>query len=192
MPTYSPESVAEHSVSLAMALNRCLSPPPFPAGGGDALITPVPLLQWPCHADPYHNMCQAFLCLRLGCSWSVVASTHHNERFTLNVQECGESTHQSAAGEPLATMWSQVMCRTLANQPWLTTVCRPALATSKATGFVHDRVSSPGLCDLCRVYTIIQGNFTLSGLIGRELNRKTVGILGTGAIGAAAARIWKV
>eukprot|EP00208_Stichococcus_sp_RCC1054_P000118 CAMPEP_0206144522 /NCGR_PEP_ID=MMETSP1473-20131121/24362_1 /ASSEMBLY_ACC=CAM_ASM_001109 /TAXON_ID=1461547 /ORGANISM="Stichococcus sp, Strain RCC1054" /LENGTH=356 /DNA_ID=CAMNT_0053540361 /DNA_START=113 /DNA_END=1183 /DNA_ORIENTATION=+ len=38
---------------------------------------------------------------------------------------------------------------------------------------------------------VLQGNFTLSGLIGRELNRKTVGILGTGAIGTAAARIWK-
>ena len=42
--------------------------------------------------------------------------------------------------------------------------------------------------DLCGT----QGNFTLSGLIGRELHRKTVGIVGTGAIGQAAAKIWKV
>jgi D-lactate dehydrogenase len=35
------------------------------------------------------------------------------------------------------------------------------------------------------------GNYTLSGLIGMELCRKTVGVIGTGAIGACAARIWK-
>lgn len=38
----------------------------------------------------------------------------------------------------------------------------------------------------------MQGNYTLSGLIGMELCRKTVGIIGTGAIGACAARIWHV
>jgi hypothetical protein len=35
------------------------------------------------------------------------------------------------------------------------------------------------------------GNYTLSGLIGVEVCRKTVGVVGTGAIGACAARIWK-
>lgn len=38
---------------------------------------------------------------------------------------------------------------------------------------------------------VLQGNFTVSGLIGRELCGKTVGIVGTGSIGIAAARIWK-
>lgn len=38
----------------------------------------------------------------------------------------------------------------------------------------------------------LQGNYTLSGLIGMELCGKTVGIIGTGAIGACAARIWHV
>jgi D-lactate dehydrogenase len=37
---------------------------------------------------------------------------------------------------------------------------------------------------------VMQGNYTLSGLIGMEICRKTVGIIGTGAIGACAARIW--
>lgn len=36
------------------------------------------------------------------------------------------------------------------------------------------------------------GNFTLSGLVGMEVNGKTVGIVGTGAIGFCAARIFKV
>ena len=36
------------------------------------------------------------------------------------------------------------------------------------------------------------GDYTLSGLVGFELRCKTVGILGTGAIGAAAARIFCV
>jgi lactate dehydrogenase-like 2-hydroxyacid dehydrogenase len=43
-------------------------------------------------------------------------------------------------------------------------------------------------------YTICNydvGNYTLSGLIGVEVCRKTVGMVGTGAIGACAARIWK-
>lgn len=39
---------------------------------------------------------------------------------------------------------------------------------------------------------LLQGNYTLSGLIGMELCRKTVGIIGTGSIGACAARIWHV
>jgi len=38
----------------------------------------------------------------------------------------------------------------------------------------------------------VQGNYTLSGLIGMEICKKTVGIIGTGAIGACAARIWHV
>ena len=36
------------------------------------------------------------------------------------------------------------------------------------------------------------GDYTLSGLVGFELRCKTVGVLGTGAIGAAAARIFCV
>lgn len=36
------------------------------------------------------------------------------------------------------------------------------------------------------------GDYTLSGLVGFELRCKTVGILGTGAIGACAARIFCV
>ena len=36
------------------------------------------------------------------------------------------------------------------------------------------------------------GDYTLSGLVGFELRSKTVGVLGTGAIGAAACRIFKV
>ena len=36
------------------------------------------------------------------------------------------------------------------------------------------------------------GDYTLSGLVGFELRCKTVGIVGTGAIGAAAARIFCV
>ena len=36
------------------------------------------------------------------------------------------------------------------------------------------------------------GDYTLSGLVGFELRCKTVGLIGTGAIGAAAARIFCV
>lgn len=36
------------------------------------------------------------------------------------------------------------------------------------------------------------GDYTLSGLVGFELKSKTVGIVGTGAIGAAACRIFSV
>lgn len=36
------------------------------------------------------------------------------------------------------------------------------------------------------------GDYTLSGLVGFELRSKTIGILGTGAIGSAAARIFCV
>ena len=36
------------------------------------------------------------------------------------------------------------------------------------------------------------GDYTLSGLVGFELRCKTVGIVGTGAIGSAAARIFCV
>ncbi len=36
------------------------------------------------------------------------------------------------------------------------------------------------------------GDYTLSGLVGFELKSKTVGVLGTGAIGAAACRIFRV
>ena len=36
------------------------------------------------------------------------------------------------------------------------------------------------------------GDYTLSGLLGFEVHGKTVGILGTGAIGAVACRIFMV
>ena len=36
------------------------------------------------------------------------------------------------------------------------------------------------------------GDYTLSGLVGFELKSKTVGVLGTGAIGASACRIFRV
>ena len=38
---------------------------------------------------------------------------------------------------------------------------------------------------------IPQGNYSLSGLVGRQAFGKTVGVLGTGAIGAEACRIFK-
>lgn len=38
----------------------------------------------------------------------------------------------------------------------------------------------------------LQGNYSLSGLVGRQMGGKTVGVLGTGAIGAEACRIFKV
>ena len=34
-----------------------------------------------------------------------------------------------------------------------------------------------------------EGNFALDGLMGREIHGRTVGVIGTGAIGAAVARI---
>jgi len=39
---------------------------------------------------------------------------------------------------------------------------------------------------------VLQGNYALSGLVGRQVGGKTCGVLGTGAIGAEAARIFKV
>jgi hypothetical protein len=36
------------------------------------------------------------------------------------------------------------------------------------------------------------GDYTLSGLVGFEVRSKTIGVLGTGAIGAAACRIFAV
>jgi D-isomer specific 2-hydroxyacid dehydrogenase, NAD binding domain len=37
-----------------------------------------------------------------------------------------------------------------------------------------------------------EGNYTLNGLVGSEMRSKTVGVMGTGAIGSAAAKIFKV
>lgn len=38
---------------------------------------------------------------------------------------------------------------------------------------------------------VSQGNYTLSGLVGMEITGKTVGVIGTGAIGAQACRLFK-
>ncbi|KAI8463144.1 MAG: putative D-lactate dehydrogenase [Monoraphidium minutum] len=38
---------------------------------------------------------------------------------------------------------------------------------------------------------VTQGNYSLSGLVGRQMGGKTVGVLGTGAIGAEACRLFK-
>lgn len=46
---------------------------------------------------------------------------------------------------------------------------------------------------LTQAYTRVQaGNYSLTPLVGTELRGKTVGVLGTGAIGTEAARIFKV
>jgi hypothetical protein len=39
---------------------------------------------------------------------------------------------------------------------------------------------------------VSQGNYTLSGLVGMEITGKTVGVIGTGAIGAQACRLFRV
>ncbi len=41
-------------------------------------------------------------------------------------------------------------------------------------------------------FRTLEGNYSLSGLVGFEMNKKVVGIIGTGAIGAEACRIMKV
>lgn len=38
----------------------------------------------------------------------------------------------------------------------------------------------------------LTGNYALNGLVGFEMNKKTVGVIGTGAIGVEACRILKV
>lgn len=57
------------------------------------------------------------------------------------------------------------------------------LVTAMVLQCRHAHAASNTTCDA--------GNYTLSGLIGVEVCRKTVGVVGTGAIGACAARIWK-
>ena len=39
---------------------------------------------------------------------------------------------------------------------------------------------------------VVDGSYGVSGLVGREIRGKTVGVLGTGAIGVEACRIFKV
>lgn len=41
-------------------------------------------------------------------------------------------------------------------------------------------------------FRTLEGNYSLSGLVGFEMNKKVVGIIGTGAIGTEACRIMKV
>ena len=53
------------------------------------------------------------------------------------------------------------------------------------------------MCSRCRNLHLAHirmwaGDYTLSGLVGFELRCKTVGVVGTGAIGTAAARIFCV
>jgi len=46
---------------------------------------------------------------------------------------------------------------------------------------------------LHQAYTRVQaGNYSLTPLVGTELKGKVVGVLGTGAIGSEAARLFKV
>lgn len=106
VPTYSPQSVAEHAVTLALALNRC------------AIHM---LLEIACSSNKYKQTC------------------------------CAVLMHYALS-----------MC---------TTCCRHIVPA-------YNRLRT--------------GNYTLSGLVGMEIHKKTVGIVGTGAIGCCAAKIFKV
>lgn len=58
-------------------------------------------------------------------------------------------------------------------------------------------VLHPAAMFVCRklpqAYTRVQaGNYSLTPLVGSELRGKTLGVLGTGAIGTEAARMFKV
>jgi lactate dehydrogenase-like 2-hydroxyacid dehydrogenase len=61
-----------------------------------------------------------------------------------------------------------------------------------ATTVVH-RAALCACRKLPQAYTRVQaGNYSLTPLVGSELRGKTVGVLGTGAIGTEAARMFKV
>lgn len=54
----------------------------------------------------------------------------------------------------------------------------PVLVSSRCISHAHNRTA--------------QGNYSLNGLVGFEMYNKTVGVVGTGAIGYEAIRILKV
>ena len=87
-------------------------------------------------------------------------------------------------------------CKHAASSYQLTTA-RTALSSNPIPMLTCKTTNHSGLPLTCRrlhkAYNrVVDGNYAVSGLVGREIRGKTVGVLGTGAIGVEACRIFKV
>lgn len=76
---------------------------------------------------------------------------------------------------------------------WLSLPKQPPLHQTRTTSSQHPACPLHALRKLPQSYTRVSaGNYALSGLVGFQMFQKTVGVIGTGAIGTEAVRILKV
>jgi hypothetical protein len=187
VPTYSPQSVAEHAVALMFGLNRCGARLGLAGRGGQQVAMMhacvdglgVRLPSWTCmYAAPSTPLVMSAVgsagCRLYAMMTAHAAPTSHKAHLVT----CWAAAAFAWSRASACCTWHLAHVLSVTGHSHAHLLIPPRLAWFRSLHQAHTRVN--------------QGNYGLDGLVGSEMWKKTVGVVGTGAIGVEASRIIQV